>query len=203
MADANVYDSAVMMSVATYLNDLEDPDELEAEGYEVTPEALLNPNIKDEEKVKLYRKKKFHEFLKDYLRQQFKKDKAKLSHAYCEKVYRNMYEKNVEPNPQVSYFMKVMYHPDCTIGDHTYIREKISKFTRNIIITQAGLFTGLIYTYYKTSYGQRLRNNPAMAMLVLGTTPALGYLVQNYGNQYLLNRRISNMGLLDKYNIKH
>ena len=202
MADANVYDSDLMIRVASYINDLQDPEDVMTEGYDITSEIRVNSSIKEEEKVQLYRRKKFKEFLLDYLKQKFGKEKPDLSYQYCEKVYRNMYEKYMASGTTATTFMRVMYHPDVTVADHSFVRERINKFPRNLVLNQIGLFTGLTLMYYKTPYGRRLKKSIPRTMMVMGTVPIVGFLIQNYGNQWLLDRRVKRMGLLEKYNIK-
>ena len=139
MTGVDMYDPKVMQKVVSSINDIEDPDDLENEEYEITPESLLNPTINEQEKVKPYRKKKFHTFLKDYLKKTYNKDKDKLSHRFCEKVYRELYMENVQKSHTVSPFTKVMYHPDVTVADYNFINDKVSKFKRNLIINQVGI----------------------------------------------------------------
>lgn len=202
MSNVSIYDSDLMIKVAAYLNNVENPDHIETEGYSVSPETVPVKNIKDEEKIKLYAKKKFEDFLKDYLQQKFNKKEEKLSKEFCEKIYRGTYAKYYENNPSTTSYMRVMYHPDATVADYAYIAEKIGNFNKNILRGEAALFIALGLIYYKSPFRKTLKSNPALTGLMFGVTPAVGYLCINYGNQWLLDRRVRNLGLLDKYQIK-
>ena len=80
-------------------------EELEASDYEenedldpTSSEELFFTDIQSETKIRLYRDEKFKAFLKGYLKTKHNIQKDKITNKYSEKVYRNMYNKNVSPN---------------------------------------------------------------------------------------------------------
>ena len=202
MSNVSIYDSDLMIKIAAYLNEIGNPAHIENSGYDVTPETAPVKSIKEEEKLKLYNLKKFEDFLKDYLLQRFNKKEEKLSRNFCEKVYRGTYAKYYEHSPFATSYMRVMYHPDVTIADYDLIAQRIARFNKNLLWCEAAIFVGLGFTYYKTPFGKRLRKDPMSTMLIFGTAPIVGYVIQNYGNQWLLDKKVRNLELLEKYQIK-
>ncbi len=198
----NPFDQDFYLQLTNHLNALEESDyEEKDEGFIVgEPNQILQ--IKDENKVKLYQAADFKNFLKSYLKKKYNKEKEKITNKYSERIYRNMYIKNVLTNHNINLFTKVMYHPDVTKTDYEYIRERIAGFPKIILYNQIALFLIMGYSYYKTSFGNLVRKNPIAGAAIMGLSPMALLLGTQKLNAVMLNKRMRKMGFLEKYNLK-
>jgi hypothetical protein len=196
-------ESDFYLQMVNHLNRLED------EEYSDNPDdvPLFDPTqispIKDEPKVKLYLSPDFKNFLKSYAEKRTGKKKEKISNKFSEKIYRKMYEANVLPNEDINLFTKVLYHPDVSTTDYTYIREKIANFPKYIIYNEIGLFTLMGFAFFKSSFGLYAKTNPIIGATIMGLAPMTVLLGTQQLNSFMLNRRMKDLSLDEKYKIKN
>jgi hypothetical protein len=197
------FDQDFYLQMTNHLNSLEESDYDEDDSGLVIGETNQLTEISEENKAKLFTTPEFKNFLQSYLKKKYNKEKQKITNKYSERIYRNMYAKNVLTNRDINLFTKVMYHPDVTKTDYEYIREKLAGFPKVIFYNEAALFLVMGYCYFKTSFGGFVRKNPIAGAAILGLSPMTVLLGTQKLNAYLLNYKLRSMGLLEKYNLKY
>jgi hypothetical protein len=194
-------DSEFFLQIAEHLNKLDDEEHFEErENSNLFDPTEIIPS-KDEPKVKLYENEDFKAFLKNYIAKKYNKKKEKITNKYSEQLYRKMYKAYVVPNYNMNLYSKIMYNPDVSITDYNYIGDKISKFPKLIIYNQIGLFSVLGYCYFKTSFGMFVKSNPLSGAIVLGLSPMTLLLGTQKLNDFLLNKKMRDLGLDEKYHL--
>lgn len=196
-------DKGLLKDLSTHLGKLEESDYEDNDNEEVStlPEKLLFPDLQGEPQMRLYRNEEWKKFLRGFLENRHNIKKEKISNKYSEKVYRNMYSKNVLSNKTLDLYTKVLYHPDVTEIDYNYIQGKMSDFPKYVFYNQIGTFLLIGFTFYTTSLGEFVRSNPVFGAVILGLTPMTVLLGTQKLNSYLLNRRLKLMGMPNKYNL--
>ena len=195
-------EKGIRNELASHLNNLEDIDYEDDDTPDLLGEDLLLGKALNEDKMRLYRTPEFKQFLRDFLENKHKIKKEKVSNKYSEKVYRSMYSKIVLPNRAMNLYTKVFYHPDVTETDYNYIKNKTNNFKKYVIYNQIGCFLLVGLLFYKTSFGNTVRNNPLFGAITLGVVPFVTLIGTEKMNMYLLDRRLRMMGLPAKYGIQ-
>jgi len=195
-------DSKFYESLTSHLNTLNDPEYFQDEDevfFQNDPTAITD--IHNDTKLKLYQAEPYKKFLKDFMLKKHNKV-PKLTNKYCEKVYRKMYEYHINNVKRYRIYEKIMYHPDVTISDYDFLISKLKSWETRIFYVEVAFFGGLLYGYYKTPLGNSMRRHPLITATVFGLFP----IVSVYGligmNRVLFDRKVTQMGLKDKYHIK-
>jgi len=167
--------------------------------FSIVPDAV----IATETKKKLYASQEFKKFLKEYIEKKFSLKKENISDEYSERIYRRMYDKGLRDNSYANLFTRVMYNPDVTKSDYKLLKDRRRDFPKYVIYNELGCFVLILAVYYKTPIGALIKKN----MLLGGTMIGLAPLVVMFGtqklNSVLLNRKVRELNLHTKYNVKY
>jgi hypothetical protein len=80
-----------------------------------------------------------------------------ISDNLSKRIYSRLYESQIKSNTDFKASEKILYHPDLTKADYTYVTEKIQKNHKLTLYTTIGMTSVFFIFYFKTNLGLFLK----------------------------------------------
>lgn len=137
-----------------------------------------------------------------YLQNKYGKNKLQITNLFAAKVYKKMYFENIAKNPNIKPFDKIYAHPKITLADHDFLATKKNDQNRYVFSSICLSLAFALGLYYKTGFGQFLRENSLHSALFFTVLPVGSCGISYKYYSWQIEKTLQKAGLHEKYSIK-